>query len=104
MVKSAVADEFRVRSTEDRLFQSGVPAEIGLIIGKMSSFSDRGLIYDLIPTPPTDSGSPACALRSEGGGREEKKKGFKGGKGLSEPTPLVIDGDWVAEHARQVTR
>ncbi|KAM0945164.1 hypothetical protein DsansV1_C10g0099791 [Dioscorea sansibarensis] len=105
MVKLAVADEPRVQSTEDRLFQSGVPTEIGLIIGKMSSFSDRGLIYDLIPTPPTDSGGPACALRSAGRGREEKKKGSKGGKGSSEPTPsLVIDGDWVAEHARQVSR
>ncbi|KAJ0963823.1 hypothetical protein J5N97_028945 [Dioscorea zingiberensis] len=105
MVKSAVGDESRLRFAEDRLFQSGAPAETGLIIGKLSSVSDRGLIFDLIPTPPTDSGGPACTLRSEGGGREDKKKGSKGGKSSSDPTPsLVIDGDWVAEHARQVSR
>ena len=76
---------------------------MGIIIGKLNLNSDRGFVYDLIPTPLTDNGTPACSLKSETAGREEKKKGSKGGKSSNEPPPsLSIDGDWVAEHARQV--
>ncbi|KAG1359583.1 putative protein odr-4 [Cocos nucifera] len=103
MVKSVVGEETQLKSAEDRLFQSSVPAQVGLIVGKLSSDSNRGFVYDLITTPPTDGGGPACSLRSEGGGRDDKKKVSKGGKPSAEPS-LVIDGDWVAEHARQVSR
>ncbi|XP_073105919.1 uncharacterized protein [Elaeis guineensis] len=103
MVKSVVGEETQLKSAEDRLFQSSVPAQVGLIVGKLSSDSNRGFVYDLIPTPPTDGGGPACSLRSEGGGRDDKKKGSKSGKASAEPS-LVIDGDWVGEHARQVSR
>ncbi|XP_072976771.1 uncharacterized protein [Typha angustifolia] len=103
MVKTVVGEETQLKPLEDRLFGSGIPpAEVGLIIGKLSPNSDRGLVYALIATPPTDGGGPACSLRSEG---EKRKAGSKGGKSSMETAPtLVIDGDWVAEHARQVSR
>ncbi|WOK94850.1 hypothetical protein Cni_G03555 [Canna indica] len=108
MVKTVVSDEAQSKTAEDRLFQSGITAQVGLVIGKLSPNSDRGLVYDLIPTPPTDRGDSACSLKSEatgGGGGKDGKKGSKGGKPSAEtPTSLIIDSDWVAEHARQVSR
>ncbi|XP_020112799.1 protein odr-4 homolog [Ananas comosus] len=106
MVKTVVGEETLLKPFEDRLFESGSQSQVGLVIGKLSPNSERGFVYALIPTPPTDGGGPACSLRSEGGGgREEKKKGSKGGKSSNESPPsIVIDGDWVSEHARQVSR
>lgn len=130
MVKSVIGEESQLKTLENRLYQSSVPAQVlslppphqfkssislfnlisivcsqvGIIIGKLNTNSDRGFVYDLIPTPLTDSGSPACSLKSEPASREEKKKGSKGGKPSNDPpTSLLIDGDWVAEHALQVT-
>jgi Odorant response abnormal 4-like len=77
---------------------------VGLVIGKLSATSDRGQVYALIPTPPTEGGDPACSLRSEGGGggREEKKKSGSKKPSNEAPQSVMVDGDWVAEHARQV--
>ncbi|KAG6468534.1 hypothetical protein ZIOFF_073222 [Zingiber officinale] len=107
MVKTVVGDEAQLKAAEDRLFQSGVSAEVGLVIGNLSANSDRGFVYYLIPTPPTDGGGPACSLKREVSGNfgKDGKKGSKGAKAASEaPASLVIDADWVAEHARQVSR
>lgn len=105
MVKSVVGEEPPLKTLENRLYQSSVAAQVGIVIGKVNPNSDRGFVYDLIPTPLTDSGSAACSLKSEPASREEKKKGSKGGKPSNDPPPsLLIDGDWVAEHARQVSR
>lgn len=74
---------------------------MGLLIGKFSSALGRAFIFDLVPTPLNDSGEPASALIEP-----EKKKGPKP-KSKSEPadsSSLFIDKDWVAEHARQVSR
>lgn len=74
---------------------------MGLLIGKFSSALGRAFIFDLVPTPLNDSGEPASALTEP-----EKKKGPKP-KSKSEPadsSSLFIDKDWVAEHARQVSR
>ena len=69
------------------------------MIGKLSPSSDRGLVFDLVPTPPNDAGEPACSIVDSG--RDEKKKGSKG-KSQTDSSSLFIDKDWVAEHARQV--
>ncbi|RDX78580.1 Protein odr-4-like protein, partial [Mucuna pruriens] len=74
---------------------------VGLVIGKFSSALGRAFLFDLIPSPHNDSGEPACALTEP-----DKKKGPKS-KSKSEPadsSSLFIDKDWVAEHARQVSR
>ncbi|KAK1291174.1 hypothetical protein QJS10_CPB17g02440 [Acorus calamus] len=105
MVRSVVGEETQLKPFEDRLSQSGIPSQVGLIVGKMSPSLDRGFVYDLIPTPPTESGRPACSLTEIF--REDRKKGppSKGGKpSQAEVASLSIDGDWVAEHARQVSR
>lgn len=105
MVKLIVGDETQLKLAEDRLHRSSITAEVGIIIGKLNPHLDRGFVYDLIPTPPTDGGVPPCSLKSEGEGRDGKKKGSKSGKLLAAATPsLLIDGEWVAEHARQVSK
>ncbi|XP_052190084.1 uncharacterized protein LOC127799886 [Diospyros lotus] len=103
MVKAVVGEETQLKSTEDRLSQSAVPSQVGLLIGKLSSSSDRCLVFDLIPTPPNDAGEAACSLLEGRGGRDDKKRGSKP-KSQSDSSSLVIDKDWVAEHARQVSR
>ncbi|CAA6657837.1 unnamed protein product [Spirodela intermedia] len=100
MVKSVVGEETRLQFAENRLFQSNLLAQSGL---------DRGFVYDLVPTAPTDDGRLPCSLPEivGGSGRDDKRKGSKGGGGKSPaeaPAPLIIDVDWVAEHARQVAR
>ncbi|XP_020577652.1 protein odr-4 homolog [Phalaenopsis equestris] len=105
MVKSVAGEETRLKSAEDRLSRSSITAEVGIIIGKLSLHLERGFVYDLIPTPPTDGGGPACSLKFDTGGWDGRKKGSKGGKASAEAIPsLLIDGEWVAEHARQVSR
>lgn len=75
--------------------------QVGLVIGKLSTSSDRCLVFDLVPTPPNDAGEPACSLIEA-----DKKKGSKGksqsDSSSSSSSSLLIDKDWVAEHARQV--
>ncbi|KAK1268739.1 Fatty acid amide hydrolase [Acorus gramineus] len=90
---------------EANILRLASAVEVGLIVGKLSPSLDRGFIYDLIPTPPTESGRLACSLTEIF--REDRKKGppSKGGKpSQAEIASLSIDGDWVAEHARQVSR
>lgn len=72
------------------------------MIGKLSSSLDRGFVFSLIPTPPNDEGRPACSLVEPV--KDDKRKGGKQSKsqGSSDSSSLVIDKDWVAEHARQV--
>lgn len=131
MVKAVVGDETRLKLAEDRLSRSAISAQVillwpirlfcyytwffsmvvkigfilfgqvGLVIGKLNSTIDRGFVFDLIPTPPNDAGEPACSLA--GAPKDDKKK--KGPKVKSLPdssSSLLIDQDWVVEHARQV--
>ncbi|KAI4972232.1 hypothetical protein ZWY2020_003157 [Hordeum vulgare] len=107
MVKAVVADEARIKAFEDGVASSGVlRSQVGLVVGKLSVSSDRALVYSLLPTPPTDSGEPACSLRAAAPSGKAKSKGGKGGAGASSDAPptLQFDVDWVAEHARQVSR
>ncbi|CAA7051957.1 unnamed protein product [Microthlaspi erraticum] len=101
MVKAVVGEDTRLTSAEDRLSQSAIPAEVGLVIGKLSSALDRGFVFDLIPTPSNDDGNPACSVLEN---RDDKKKPSKSKSQSSESSSLSIDSDWVAEHARQVSR
>lgn len=70
------------------------------MIGRLSSPLDRGFVFDLVPTPPNDAGEAACSLVDAI--KDDKKKGSKGKSPAVDSSSLVIDKDWVAEHARQV--
>lgn len=74
------------------------------MIGKLSLKLDRGFVYDLVPTPPNDTGDPPCSIvenAGESGGG--KKKSSSKAKSQSDASALFIDTDWVSEHARQVS-
>ncbi|KAK7351544.1 hypothetical protein VNO77_11086 [Canavalia gladiata] len=100
MVKGVVGEETRLKSVEDRLSQTAVPAEVGLLIGKFSSTLDRAFLFDLIPTPPNDSAQPPSSITQP----DNNKKGPKPKSQPTDSSSLFIDKDWVAEHARQVSR
>ncbi|CAL1405921.1 unnamed protein product [Linum trigynum] len=102
MVKVVVGDENQLKLAEDRLTQSGFTAQVGLVIGKLSSPLDRGFVFDLVPTPTNDAGEPACSVVET---KDDKKKGGSKSKSqVLDASTLLIDTDWVAEHARQVSR
>ncbi|KAK9983129.1 hypothetical protein SO802_032654 [Lithocarpus litseifolius] len=105
MVKAVVGEETQLKLIEDRLTQSRLPVQVGLVVGKLSSPLDRGFVFDLIPTPPNDAREPACSL-VETTAKDDKKKGPKSKSQASadSSSSLFIDNDWVAEHARQVAR
>ncbi|XP_022768519.1 protein odr-4 homolog [Durio zibethinus] len=102
MVKAVVGEETQLQLAEDRLAQSSIPAQVGLVIGKLSSTLDRGFVFDLVPTPQNDAGQPACSILEPA--KDNRKKGSKPKSQTSDSSSLVIDKDWVAEHARQVSR
>ncbi|XP_022727058.1 protein odr-4 homolog isoform X1 [Durio zibethinus] len=103
MVKAVVGEETQLQLAEDRLSQSSLPAQVGLVIGKLSSILDRGFVFDLVPTPQNDAGEPACSVLEPA--KDNRKKGSKAKSRTSDSSSsLVIDKDWVAEHARQVSR
>ncbi|XP_034200511.1 protein odr-4 homolog isoform X2 [Prunus dulcis] len=102
MVKAVVGEETQLKLAEDRLEQSSTPAQVGLLIGKLSSSLDRGFVFDIVPTPPNDAGAPACSLVEPT--KDDKRKGTKPKSQSSDSSSLTIDKDWVAEHARQVSR
>ncbi|XVE95145.1 hypothetical protein REPUB_Repub02eG0071200 [Reevesia pubescens] len=102
MVKAVVGEETQLQLAEDRLSQSSIPAQVGLVIGKLSSTYDRGFVFDLVPTPQNDAGQPACSVLEPA--KDNKKKGSKPKSHTSDTSSsLLIDKDWVAEHARQVS-
>nr|CAB3481784.1 unnamed protein product [Digitaria exilis] len=101
MVKAVVGDEPHLKALEVALSSSSPPlqAQVGLVVGKLSASSDRALVYSLLPTPPTEAAAPACSLRAA-----PKSKPSKGKAPSSSDTSLEFDVDWIAEHARQVSR
>nr|XP_011464765.1 PREDICTED: protein odr-4 homolog isoform X2 [Fragaria vesca subsp. vesca] len=99
MVKVVIGEEAQLKLAEARLEQSSTAAQVGLVIGKLSSTLDRGFVFDLVPTPPNDAGAPACSLVEP-----DKRKGPKPKSQSSDSQSVSIDKDWVAEHARQVSR
>lgn len=108
MVKTVVGEEIRLKSIEDRLSDSRLSCQVGLVIGKISSSLDRGFVFDLVPTPANDAGDAASWI-IESKDDDDKKKGGSKSKSksksqLDSSSLLFIDKDWVAEHARQVSR
>uniref|UniRef100_A0A0E0EWF1 Uncharacterized protein n=1 Tax=Oryza meridionalis TaxID=40149 RepID=A0A0E0EWF1_9ORYZ len=99
MVKTVVGEEAQLKALEETLSASASPAQMGLIVGKLSASSDRALAYSLIPTPPTDSGAPACSLLRAAPNPKAAKAASSDAS-----SSLDFDVDWVAEHARQVSR
>ncbi|XP_039069807.1 uncharacterized protein LOC120216453 [Hibiscus syriacus] len=103
MVKAVVGEESKLQLAELRLSQSSASAQVGLVIGNLSSCLDRGFVYGLLPTPQNDAGQPVCLVLEPA--TENRKKGSKPKSQSSDSSSsLVIDKDWVAEHARQVSR
>ena len=100
-MKTDVVCESPLKLIKDRLSQASVPSQVGLVIGKLSKILDKGFVFDLIPTPLNDAGEPASSLIESGKDDGNKKKGSKS-KPQSDSSALVIDRDWVSEHARQV--
>ncbi|KAH7297703.1 hypothetical protein KP509_25G007700 [Ceratopteris richardii] len=100
MVRAVCGEQTYVEEYVDSVLQSGVTLQFGLAIGRLSSGSGRDVIFSLIPTPKNEGGDVA---RFEGEPPREidKKKGIKG---KSVTQTLQIDIDWVAEHARQVSK
>lgn len=74
------------------------------MVGKLSAVLDKGFVFQLIPTPLNDAGEPACSLVGIVTGSEDKKRGSasKGKAAQADGPVIVVDTDWVAEHARQV--
>ncbi|KAK9076836.1 hypothetical protein SSX86_005170 [Deinandra increscens subsp. villosa] len=105
MVKAVIGEEIQLTSVEDRLSHSPLSCQVGLVIGKISTNLDRGFVFDLVPTPLNDGGEPASWIVDDDAdiSSSKKKKGF-GSKSKSQASFLSIDKDWVAEHARQVSR
>ncbi|PWA54004.1 oxidoreductase, zinc-binding dehydrogenase family protein [Artemisia annua] len=102
MVKTVTGEEHRLNSVEDRLSHSGLKCQVGLVIGKISTNLDKGFVFDLIPTPVNDAGDDATWIVES---RDESKKKGGGGKKVdSTVSVLEVDKEWVAEHARQVSR
>ncbi|KAK9134192.1 hypothetical protein Syun_013522 [Stephania yunnanensis] len=104
MVRAVVGEEHQLQSAEDRLFKSNVSAQIGLVIGKISPALDRAFVFDLITAPPNDAAQPPCSLL-ETPAKDDKRRGSKPrSQSQIDSSSLDIDCDWVAEHARQVSR
>ncbi|RCV29301.1 hypothetical protein SETIT_6G001800v2 [Setaria italica] len=101
MVKAVVGDEAHLKAFEEALSSSSPPpqAQVGLVVGKLSASSDRALVYSLLPTPPTEDAAPACSLRAAPKPKTSKPKATS-----SSDASLEFDVDWIAEHARQVSR
>ncbi|GJR24549.1 protein ODR-4 [Tanacetum coccineum] len=102
MVKTVIGEEHRLNSVEDRLSHSGLNCQVGLVIGKISTNLDKGFVFDLIPTPVNDAGDDATWIVESKD--ESKKRGGGGGKKVEPVSVLAVDKEWVAEHARQVSR
>ncbi|XP_073282072.1 uncharacterized protein [Primulina huaijiensis] len=105
MVRAVVGDEQHLKLAETRLTGCGLPSQVGLVIGKLSPKLDKGFVYDLVPTPPNDTGDPPCSvIGGTGENDRNKKKNSLKSKSQAEASALFIDIDWVSEHARQVSR
>lgn len=101
MVKAVVGEELQLKSIEDRLTSSRLSCLVGLVIGKISTSFDRAFVFDLVPTPLNDAGEAASWIIEIKD--DNKKKGGSKSKSDSSSS-LSIDKEWVAEHARQVSR
>ncbi|XP_057867518.1 uncharacterized protein LOC131074824 isoform X2 [Cryptomeria japonica] len=108
MVRVVIGDETHLNSVETHLSQSAISVQVGLAIGKLGGAkSNRNSVFALIPTPPNDGVDPTSLIsenaESSRSGRVDKKKVSKG-KSMADSSSLIIDVEWVGEHARQVSK
>lgn len=60
-------------------------------------------MFSLIPAPPKDGEEAAKVTGAPAGPKDGSgKKGAKGKPNNVDSSSLLVDADWVAEHARQV--
>jgi len=105
MVRAVVGDEVQVEAQVDSIFASRKPVQVGLLIGKLSVANSRDSVFSLIPTPAKDGEEAAKITGAPSGPKDGGgKKGAKGKPSNVDSSSLLIDTDWVAEHARQVSR
>lgn len=102
MVRAVIGDETHVEAFIDNQLQSGITLQVGLAIGRLGTGSSRDAVFALIPTPQND-GQDVVLLEGESRVSKEAEK-RKGAKGKAASQNLQIDMDWVAEHARQVSK
>ncbi|KAG6540854.1 hypothetical protein Mapa_017784 [Marchantia paleacea] len=105
MGRTVVGDESQLEAQVDSIFRSGCSVQVGLLVGKLGTGSSRDLVFALVPTPPKDGEEAASLGPGDPKGQKDagSKKGNKG-KPASAGVPMQISTDWVAEHARQVSR
>ncbi|KAL2621761.1 hypothetical protein R1flu_001966 [Riccia fluitans] len=105
MGRTVVGDESQLEAQVDSIFRSGAPVQVGILVGKLGTGSSRDLVFALVPTPPKDGEEAATLGPSDPQGSRDTgaRKGNKG-KPASDGVPVQIATDWVAEHARQVSR
>ena len=81
----------------------GCCLQVGLLIGKLSVANSRDSVFSLIPTPAKDGEEAAKTTGAPSGQKDGSgKKGAKGKLSNVDSSSLLVDTDWVAEHARQV--
>ncbi|KAI5082817.1 hypothetical protein GOP47_0002560 [Adiantum capillus-veneris] len=100
MVRAVIGDETYVEGFIDSVLQSGITLQVGLAVGRVGIGSGRDAVFALIPTPQNE-GQEVAHLEGESAKELDKRKGTKG---KSPAQSLQIDMDWVAEHARQVSK
>lgn len=83
------------------LINQRVAAEVGLLIGK-PVVGSRSLLLAVVPSPEQE-GQPAVTISATGAASSSSSKGKKGGGGGGGATAR-LEPDWIAEHARQVSR
>ncbi|GIL49302.1 hypothetical protein Vafri_5676 [Volvox africanus] len=114
MSRTCQADDTLGRQFETLLLQQPCP-EIGLLVGKSTAGATKSSLYGTIKTPCQEgldpiivSGTGTGAGPAAGGSSKAGKKagsGTRTGTGAS-PTgvAVILDLDWISEHARQVAR
>ncbi|GIL73792.1 hypothetical protein Vretimale_5347 [Volvox reticuliferus] len=114
MFRTCQADDSLGRQFESLLLQQPCP-EIGLLVGKNAAGSSKASLYGTIKTPCQEgldpilvSGTGAGAGPAAGGSSKAGKKagsGTRTGPGASPAgVTVILDLDWISEHARQVAR
>ncbi|CAI5530721.1 unnamed protein product [Closterium sp. Naga37s-1] len=109
MGRTVVADEAAIQRHVDKLFRDKATWELGLLIGRSSTASQspssssfsaaaaaasgasRDLLFALVPTPKAPGAAAPVAGGTERSGSDSREWRH-------------VDGDWVAEHALQVSR
>ncbi|XP_002973942.2 protein odr-4 homolog [Selaginella moellendorffii] len=94
-MRTVVGDE-ALDGAVDSIVAAGRAVALGLLIGRLGS-GGRDFVVGLVQTPVKEDGGDAAVLLSSSGNQSRSRSGA-GSMALS------IDAEWVAEHARQISR